>query len=188
MDRKTLYRKYARYQDVIEKLGTGKLLGMPEVSTITDNKSIIQGAYRDIRNDKLFEGGFVEYLCYLSLEYVVDNLKREMGEEKNYVKWAIKLVESYDKYKPEIRNIFRLYSYNSLFHTYFQSAIGIIEYEGKMTPEIWGGKEEIMQYCEVDALITGFIEILDYTEFFGIKPDFYDELFDYIVTKAERSI
>jgi hypothetical protein len=86
MERKKVLERYAYFYDAIKTLGEMNLFHTPTIDELNIPKSMVQTAYRDMKQFK-FSGGVIDYLCYLSTLNIVyknqdENKKRLIVREK----------------------------------------------------------------------------------------------------------
>jgi hypothetical protein len=85
---------YARYYVVLQKMGETPLSETPTIESLGVSKAQLQSAYKDIKETR-FDGSFIDYLCLVSLRYVVFSVGAEIFENE-------------EKYKSDISNFLRL--------------------------------------------------------------------------------
>lgn len=123
MESKKLLERYAYFYNEINKLSGIDLEKEPDLGGIEISKTAIQMAYRDIKAEN-FEGGIIDYLCFLSTEMFLRNwhLDCVSGTYKNFTNKE-KFINHIFITGDGIRNVLRLvfknpkYFFESRFYT-----------------------------------------------------------------------
>jgi hypothetical protein len=76
MERKKVLERYAYFFNAINNLGMMSLVHTPTIDELNLPKSMVQTAYRDMKEFE-FPGGVIDYLCYLSTLTVLYNCGNE---------------------------------------------------------------------------------------------------------------
>ena len=80
MEQQDFMKKYARNFEYIERLSTFPLHYTPTFDELELTRAALQACYRDIKEID-FEGGVIDYVCYLSTEFILREWKKleDMG-------------------------------------------------------------------------------------------------------------
>jgi hypothetical protein len=131
MDKRKALERYLYYEIALNNLGNMPLFINPTIDELNIPKSMVQTAYRDIKEIK-FQGGVIDYLCFISNNYVLiqweDRVKYVIFNEKKGItyggetgKSALKLSFLHDMFwtsfgsgsvllkKEDCRNVIRLF-------------------------------------------------------------------------------
>lgn len=190
MDRKNIFEMYGKYYDPIHTLASTPLLDSPTVDKVFNNKSLIQSAYRDMK-DIGFRGTSVEFIGWLSVVYLVDSLKREVPSDATMLDWAMAIIDSYDKYKIDCFNFYRLWSYYLPFNGVWKAAVKGLPYPvDSEFEEDWGGgsTETVKEWMRVNMAFSAFGDLMIYEQAVGKKRDDHDELVDFTKKLATTEV
>lgn len=180
MDRKAIFETYGKYYDVIHEIGKYPLLDFPTVGKVFKNKSLIQSVYKDMKAIR-FRGTAIEFVCWLSMVFVVDSLKKDADFGNDLLKWSLMIIDNYKKYLPDSKNLVRLWAYYVHFPSSFKAAVLGEPYPSN-TPieEEWGEKRDIKNVLRSDAAFSTFVELIVYEDVSGKERDDMAELLDFI--------
>lgn len=190
MDRKTIFEMYGKYYDPIHTLASVPFLDSPTVDKVFKNKSLIQSAYRDMK-DIGFRGSAVEFIGWLSLVYLVDALKKEIPSDATLLDWTLAIIDNFDRYKVDCGNFWRLWAYYLPFPGAWEAAIKGLTYpSGPGGEEDWGGgstdaMKELMRY---GAAFSAFGDLIIYEQATGKKREDHDELVDFVKKLATAKV
>jgi len=79
METKTVLERYAYYYNVLQKLGTFKLLDSPTLEDLSVAGGMVQRAYREMKSEN-FDGNLIDYFCYLSMHFLIFQAGNEKKE------------------------------------------------------------------------------------------------------------
>jgi len=181
MERKAIFEAYGKYYDVIQEIGKYPILEFPTVEKVFKNKSLIQSVYRDMKAIG-FRGTAIDYICWLSMTFVIDNLKKEADYGENFLKWTICVIDNFRKYRPDSKNLLRFWAYYEHFTSSFRAQIVGLPYPSSGTVEDdWGDDtESLKREMRADAALSAFTELVIYEDVAGKERHDYDELVDFI--------
>lgn len=183
MEKKLLLQKYGRHYDIIQKLGSYPVLYEPTVKELVENRSELQGAYREIRSEGL-KLRLTEYFASLSLAYLLDELRRDMPPGASMLEWALAVVENYERYPVDVRNLLWLYAASRSFYRLFKAEIGI----GEVT-EKWGRTtRDFLELIECDALLTGMLELISAEDATEEKRADHARILGYLKERAKEQM
>jgi len=180
MSEKIIFGLYGRYYDVLKKLSSFPILEFPTVKNVFEkNESLVQMGYRDMKLVG-FAGTLVEFLCWIDMIFLVNNLKKNIGEENTMVDWALAILDNYEKYVDDTRNFLRFFEHSTELYNYFNAAIKGLLIPESLTKSDWGDTKSFKKNLVAVCVISSFIELLLYEETFGEKREDYDEVLDFV--------
>jgi len=182
MDRKTLFEMYGKYYNAIQSLASFPILEIPTVDKVFNNKSLIQSVYRDMK-DIGFKGTALEYIVWLSTAFFVDAIRSEVRDQDSLLEWALTIIDSYARHKPECKNLWRNWAYYLHFPGTFFAEIKGLPYPSDAGFESdWGGGDigDIKEWMRVDAALSAFGQLVVYEDNSGKMREDHGELVDFI--------
>jgi hypothetical protein len=79
METKKVLERYGYYLDALQRIAQTGLLKSPTIESIGVSGSLVQRAYKEIKAEQ-FEGNIIDYLCLISLEFVLFQINPEKGD------------------------------------------------------------------------------------------------------------
>jgi len=107
MDAKTLLHKYAYYYDYLQKLGVIELSDSPTLDDIEPSRGLVQAGYKDVKAVD-FDGNLVDYLCFVSMQYLVHQVLATNKEIKDCLGVANAICQLHSSFPADLANFLRL--------------------------------------------------------------------------------
>lgn len=107
MREKDILGKYNYYKDVLLKLGEYNLQTNPKIEDLNLSRGVIQAGYKEMFKID-FKGTIIDYLCYVSTQYITHLIKTSGIYEFDKAFYSI-VIKGYNKNHQNIRNMVRLY-------------------------------------------------------------------------------
>lgn len=189
MDRKAIFETYGKYYDVIQEVGKWPFLSFPTVEKVFKNKSLIQSVYKDMKAIE-FRGTATEYICWLSMVFVIDSLKKETDFGEDFLKWTLLVIDNFKKYRPDSKNLLRYWAYHEHFTSSFRAQIVGLPYPSSGTVEDdWADDtESVKKEMRADAALSAFAELVIYEDAAGKERHDYSELVDFVKKLATAKV
>lgn len=108
MKEKTTLQKYAYYEDVLKKIGGFPLSEKLTIEKLDLSRGVIQAAYKEMYGLK-FKGTIIDYLCWVSTEYLIENAPETMKTPEKQIAY---IVLNYENNKEIFNNLLRLFKEN----------------------------------------------------------------------------
>lgn len=128
METKTVLERYARYYNFLQQLGGFPFSENPIIDDLELSKGVIQSGYKEMKEIN-FEGNLIDYLCYVSTCYIVNEVKKILTKDIDFNTACHYIVEKAFKHDPaDTNNLLRLavknpgYLYNLIGSTAKDSA------------------------------------------------------------------
>lgn len=178
-----VFERYGRYYDIIQALGNLPILETPELKKLEISTALKQSAYKEIKETN-FPGSLVEYLYWISTKYVLNSIRKELQPEASLTDWAIAIIDNYDKYKPDVRNLLRLFNCHRLFYVFIKSEIKGLPFNGKEIPEqYWGETDDFLDLMGSSCILSGLIELLLFQDTFNKLRDDHDIIIQHLTKR-----
>lgn len=102
MDKQKILADYARYYTPLQLMGRIHISKTPTIEELQVTKAQMQSGYKDMKAME-FEGGFVDFLCLVSMRFVLADAKSEkLDEVVDYI------LETWEKIPAETFNLLRI--------------------------------------------------------------------------------
>jgi len=173
------------YLKTMQKLAAAKLLESPSVNDLMDNKSLMQRAYKEMKQIE-FGGGLIDYICSISTAFVINTLKPFMKPDANLTEWALAFIDNYERFPEDIRNVIRFW------HSYEYSVEFMLsEIQGTAqdhSPEaFYFDLEQMDDFLVMSGTLCQFMELLIEQDLTGKRSEFYDTLIERIKARARKN-
>jgi hypothetical protein len=130
VETKKILERYAYFYDALGKLGCFPLSVSPTIEELGIRKSMVQAAYRDM-GELNFEDGVINYLCFISTNYILLEWEKGIIKPERYKTKTNKPKDEKDVYLKVLMDILFKEALNSLNTTrlFFRNPNYFIESE-----------------------------------------------------------
>ena len=99
---KKIVADYGRYYEPLQELAKIPLFRTPTIQMVRASKAQLKSGYKEIKETN-FDGSFIDYLCLISMRFVIYNSKKTiLAEFMDYI------AENWDETAEEFYNALRL--------------------------------------------------------------------------------
>lgn len=109
MEQKEALDRYSHYYDYLQKLGKAALYSNVTIEYIEPSRGLIQSVYKEIKKHK-FNGNLVDYLCWISMQYVLWQAKHSIKNLHSSRQYAEIIIKNFEMLQPDTLNLLRLFN------------------------------------------------------------------------------
>jgi|GEM_PF-5547159 len=108
MDERTVIVLYAKFYDLVKRLGNLPWEN-PTIDTLFEGrKSLMQYAYKQMKEDK-FPGSVIDYVGWISTQFFLHQIRIQNPQRFSLLEIPTLLVENFSFYLEEVKNCLRLF-------------------------------------------------------------------------------
>lgn len=182
MKSRIIYERYGKYHEETQRLGSYPILKVPTIDELVVNKSMVQSLYKEMKQID-FKGSLIDFVCYVSLGLIIENIKKEADENISYsmLDWGEKIICKYKNYAPDVRNILKLYNSNPFFFAMLRCEIKGVEFtDEEFDQDKKTDFDNFVDSLKCNFLLAGFMELLIYEDRHGQKREDHIDVYDTI--------